>query len=211
MSHPPDTDRRIAGALSSAARLLADRFPTAESLRERLFEHVFEGALTVDPLVRVLPGKNPKLTHWRRPYAIDTTAVLPDGVRLAIELKWGAGTLYNCSWDLAKLGVVLAEHAADRAYLIAGAPAKDWEHGHGAELFRDRAWTPQELVDDFGEHFAFWAKDVPTTGPIDLPALMETHSAAVVPVTGWGGEWSLRAARVVVVDRTWVSWSRLAA
>jgi hypothetical protein len=210
MSHPVDANQRIANSLSRTAQLLSVRFSEGGSLNERHFEPVFEEALQADPLVRVLPGTKPKLTHWRKAYAIDTAALLPDGTKLVAELKWGVGKLYNCSWDLAKLGVVVAEGVADHAYLIAGAPANEWGLGRGAELFSEGEWTPQELLRRFSKHFAFWARDVPTTGPIGLPAAIQTKTVAVVPVTGWKDDWTLRASRVQVSDSTWVAWDEVA-
>jgi hypothetical protein len=74
-----EVDLQVARAVERTASLLAEQFPSGDSLRERQFEHVFEGVLASDPHVRVLPGKNPQLAQWRKPFAIDTTALLPGG------------------------------------------------------------------------------------------------------------------------------------
>jgi hypothetical protein len=204
-----DPNGRIAEAIDRTAVLLAERFTSGGALRERQFEHVFEEALVSDPAVRVLPGKRPQLAHWREPFAIDTTAVLPGGDILAAELKWGAGVLYNCAWDLAKLAVVIAEGVAHGAYLVAGAPNGDWDGAPGAELFSDGAWSPQELGDRFRKHFDFWAKDVPTTGPTDLPAGITTAGVSAVDIPRWRDPWGLRASRLEVVHPAWISWASL--
>jgi hypothetical protein len=202
-----DADATIAAAVKNTALALPRQFTTGGSLRERQFEQAFEAVLASDVAVHVLPSRAPALAHWRKPYAIDTTAVLSDRETLAIELKWGSGSLYNCAWDLAKLAVVVCEEVAPHAYLVAAAPAHDWAEASGAELFADRAWTPQQLGDHFRKHFNFWAKDVPTTGPIEVPAVFNTESVAVARVPSWSGDWSVRAARVTVTDATWVAWA----
>lgn len=198
-------DRRVAASLEATAVLLVARYTAAGSLREGQFETLFEEALASNS-VRVLPGKNPQLVHWRKPFAIDMTAVLPDGTTLVAELKSGTRTLYNCAWDLAKLAVVLGEQAADHAYLVAGVPKSECEEALGRELFFDGAWSPQELGERFWKQFDFWAKDVPTTGPIDVPAATETRAVATVAVATWPGDWSMRAARVRVTDAAWIAW-----
>jgi hypothetical protein len=77
---------------------------------------------------------------------LDLSLLEGDGSPAAIlELKWGAGKLYNCVWDLPKMAVALARRLAPRAYLVAGAPAADWDGGEGGELFGSATWAASEL------------------------------------------------------------------
>ena len=199
-------DKVVDSALTRTAQLLSERFQEGTALKERQFEECFEESLQAEPHVRVLAHAGLRLAHWRRAYAIDTTASLPDGGRLVAELKWGVKTLYNCSWDLAKLGVVRGERAAEHAYLVAGAPASEWSGASGAELFGNGEWKTRDLWSRFGKHFDFWAKDVPTTGPVAVPAAMTTTLVSVVLVSHWKGDWTLCASRVEVIDPVWVPW-----
>jgi len=203
------SDQLMTTSLTRTAQLLADRFSAATGLKERHFEQFFEQALEETDGVSVLPGVRPNLAHWRKAAPIDTTAQLADGTRLAAELKWGAGTLYNCSWDLAKLAVVRGEAVADHAYLVAGAPAIEWETASASELFRAADWAPARLLTAYRKHFDFWAIDVPTTGPIDVPHAISVRAIGSVQVPGWSGDWSLRAARIDVGDVNWVPWPSL--
>jgi hypothetical protein len=100
---------------------------------------------------------------WPGVGPVDLSLLNADGSPAAfLELKWGAGTLYNCVWDLPKMAVALARGLAPCAYLVAGAPAAEWEGGEGSELFGSADWAASELLTRYAHLWKFWRKEVKT-------------------------------------------------
>ncbi|HET9153935.1 MAG TPA: hypothetical protein VFN85_07450 [Solirubrobacterales bacterium] len=141
------------------------------------------------------------LEGWRGVGNCDVVVVSNDGnAPNLLELKWGAGTLYNCIWDAAKLATALHEGAARRAYLVAGAPASDWQSGQrGAELFGSKLWDVPEFMDHYRREFAYWKGDV-NTHPEILPRSFSTKSLCSIDAEIEGHQWQLRCARVVTMN-----------
>jgi hypothetical protein len=69
-----------------------------------------------------------KFAEWPGVGSVDVALSIqgPNATTMELfELKWGAGTLYNCVWDLPKMALAVALSQCARAYLIAGAPEDD--------------------------------------------------------------------------------------
>jgi hypothetical protein len=142
--------------------------------------------------------------RWPGVGAVDVVVRL-DEEAVLIELKWGASTLYNCLWDVAKLGSALASGVASGAYLFAGAPADVWETAPGSEFFETGDWDVEYLRTRYLAYWQFWEKDVKTR-PYELPSRVRTRfvsSAAGIVV---GGAWEIRCAAVEPSDWKWVPW-----
>jgi hypothetical protein len=117
---------------------------------------------------------------------------------ILLELKWGAGTLYNCAWDAVKLASALREGAAQRAYLVAGAPLSDWRsEQRGAELFDSASWDTPAFMDFYAKEFAFWRRDVKTRPEI-LPRSFSVREICSVDIEIDTAQWQLRCSRVSV-------------
>jgi hypothetical protein len=122
---------------------------------------------------------------------------------VCFELKCGSGTLYNCVWDLAKLGVIVARGVAARAFLVAAAPAIDWYGSSGSELFATREWEASSLLEAYRKHWEFWKRDV-KTHPMAIPALVETSLFADEELVVADAPWFLRVAEVTATPEDWL-------
>jgi len=123
-----------------------------------------------------------------------------------IELKWGARTLYNCIWDAAKMAAAIAACHVERAFLVAGAPAAEFEVGHGREFLGDGSW--HALADCFqAGYIPYWKKwwHEVKTRPQSLPAEFETGVVAAEAMTIAGDPWVLRASEVRVTGASWTA------
>jgi hypothetical protein len=118
-----------------------------------------------------------------------------DEVLAYLELKWGAGTLYNCIWDVAKMGLTHSLGDCPFAYLVAGAPLNAWTSGDGSELFSDGEWQTSVLYDRYATYWAYWKKSV-TTHPETLPEILTTTVVASERCTVNGAPWEVRCVQV---------------
>lgn len=126
--------------------------------------------------------------------------------RILLELKWGEGNLRNCAWDLAKLGCALATGQASQAFLVAGAPAGNWNTALGSELFDEQSWPISHLRERYLKCWQFWEKDVPTTRPFELPSHIHTRAVARVRCEIAGEDWELRCCAVRLDGWRWTPW-----
>lgn len=90
-----------------------------------------------------------------------------------------------------------------RGYLVAGAPAADWDGGEGSELFGSQTWQAADLLDSYAKRWKFWRGDV-KTHPLRLPASMSTRHVATAAINVRGGDWQLRCVEVAADDREWM-------
>jgi len=103
------------------------------------------------------------LEGWPNVGTVDLAIAVPDGLPVLVELKWGAGTLYNCAWDATKLALAVGECSASLALMVAGAPASDWSSGAlGSELFAESAWNIAAFMERHASGFAKWRREVAT-------------------------------------------------
>lgn len=145
---------KAAQAVTEAAEELAARVtaagdalpaPFKEKQMQSLFVEALDDVLRLRQLeLRVKQNLSVKFAEWPGVGPVDVALLDPDGAPAGfVELKWGAGTLYNCVWDVEKMAVAVACAHAAAAFLVAGAPAAHWEASDGSELFQDP--RPPEL------------------------------------------------------------------
>jgi len=149
--------------------------------------------LTLSPIEHKLT-----LEGWPNLGPVDVAIEAPERPPLLVELKWGAGTLFNCAWDAVKLALASAEHAASLAFMVAGAPASDWSSGTlGSELFADSSWDTAEFMKRHASGFAKWRRDVKTR-PSRLPSAFRSHSCGSQPLTIQDQPWEIRMVEIGV-------------
>lgn len=138
------------------------------------------------------------LAGWPGVGGVDIAATTEGDEIILIELKWGAGTLYNCAWDAPKLATALREGEGSRAFLVAGAPLADWHSpSPGAGLLGSAEWDSAALVDRHAAAFAKWRGDV-ATRPREIPDRFATKWVAEARLVVEGQEWAVRCAEVAV-------------
>ena len=192
----------VASALASAAERMDARSLSGQvRIVERDLETSFVAVLR-DARATVSPQSRIVLEDWPGVGCVDL-ALRDDRSTALVELKWGAGTLYNCVWDAAKLASAVARGACDAGYLVAGAPTAEWESAPGAALFLDAEWESAELLSSYRRHWNFWFADV-TTHPRRLPARVKTEAIAAQPMRIHGSAWELRCASVRPTDGRWI-------
>ena len=207
------TERIVCAATEATGRAIQSagaslRSPFRESEMQRVFVHELRASLaTVD--LEVAPQEAFKVVWpvWPGVGPVDVALVEPDGTRRAfLELKWGAGTLYNCIWDLAKMATAVTIPEAATAFLIAGAPDTDWAGADGAECFSSGTHSLVELFEQYPKHWRFWLNDV-KTHPAHLPRLVSTTQVAAVPVEVRGEAWTIRCVNVAAAADTGRWWT----
>jgi uncharacterized protein len=199
----PESGELVAAAVTATAGTI-DRLTTdgLAHFRERNLQEIFVSTLR-DILARdarafaVKENLSLKLVDWPGVGPVDVS-ILKSGTPAALlELKWGAGTLYNCVWDLTKMATAIRRGTSRSAYLLAGAPREDWAAALGSELFEGDEWL---LLRRYEKHWTFWRKDVKTR-PLHLPAVVLTRS--VLSVTLANG-FELRCVEVLVPTDEWI-------
>jgi hypothetical protein len=138
------------------------------------------------------------LRAWPKVGAVDLAIAVPECLPVLVELKWGAGTLYNCAWDAAKLALALGERSASRALMVAGAPESDWSsRALGSELFTDSSWETASFMERHASGFAKWRHEV-ATRPASLPSAFRSHSRAKQPLQIDDQPWEIRVAEITL-------------
>jgi hypothetical protein len=204
------TDSLVAAAVEATAAAIAAagdelRAPFWEKDMQKVLAAQLDAAIAARGLdMSVKANHGLKLAEWPGVGPVDLSLLNGEGSPVAfLELKWGAGTLYNCVWDLPKMAVAVARQLAPRAYLVAGAPAADWEGAEGSELFGSAAWAASELLTRYAHLFEFFRKEV-ATHPLRLPTAMSTRDVATAAMNVHGGDWQLRCVEVAADHREWI-------
>ena len=136
-----------------------------------------------------IPGWNPG--------GVDLVVDSDDG-DVWVELKWAKsyGTLFNCLWDAAKLAGAVRSGAAVAGYLVAGAPAAEWEKDHPyGGLFTFHTWEGGSIVREFAKDWRGWRDENPSTFPTEV-----VDPIQILPigfVRGGADDWEIRVARVI--------------
>lgn len=209
-AQPEPTDSRPAGAsdalvaaLPMVARTLEVRSgaPRERDLKDAV-QLALDGrltGLTVEPTELKVD-----LEGWPNVGTVDLAVAVPDGLPVLVELKWGAGTLYNCAWDATKLALAVGERSASLALMVAGAPASDWSSGAlGSELFAESAWNIAAFMERHASGFAKWRREV-ATRPTRLPSAFRSHLRASQVLQIYDQPWEIRMAEITL-DPGWAS------
>ncbi len=199
---------QLEGAIRTAVRATAARISEAGNDLPSPFNEPVMQTWFVDELGSSLSTLKPevvahasgsirsiKLPGWPTVGPVDVVLADQDGDRhVFFELKWGEGTVYNCIWDLAKMGAAVSLLVRS-AYLLAGAPDADWEHADGAECFSSGTHKLVDYFEKYPKHWRFWLGQV-KTHPLCLPKLVTTTEIASVSVQVRGEPWTTRCAAV---------------
>ncbi|MFL5845290.1 MAG: hypothetical protein ACJ762_11390 [Solirubrobacteraceae bacterium] len=120
--------------------------------------------------------------------------------RVWAEVKWGVANLWNCAWDVAKMGLAAREGLCDDAYLIAGALHDTWTGVPvaGQEFLDNGEWdTARDVLGAHHNNWLLWKEEVKTR-PVALPARITTQvRGGSRPITlADGSRWSIIITRV---------------
>ena len=194
----------------SATEMAQQSNARASPLVERDLEVCFAAALKqagdeANADVRVSPQRSVQLHEWPRVGRCDLHVDVraDEDWDALFELKWGADTLYNCVWDLAKTACAVAAGESARGYLVAGAPETDWTAPvSGAEIFASSSRRAATLFEQYPKLWAKWANDVKTR-PVQLPSWIVTRVVAAVPLLVLNNSWQLRCVEVTAIPDWW--------
>lgn len=122
-----------------------------------------------------------------------------------IELQWcisGDG-LSGCAWDIAKLASAIAEHKLTYGWILAAAPSWHWQTRRpGVELFRERDYLAEDLVEDYEDWWRLWCNEVPSR-PTHLPRAFALTDPGSFSARLGRVPFEFRFARVEVRGSTW--------
>ena len=184
------------------------------SLDERDFQKALLGCLEQSLSVRQEVGvqgegdEDGPIPGWN-PGRVDLIADA-DNKEVWIELKWAkeAKTLSNCLWDAAKLAGAIRSKAATVGYLVAGAPASEWEKDHPYQgLFTFHSWEGRSIVEDpYRSSWLGWLNEKERTFPSEI-----VDPIQVLPfgyVRGGPDDWEVRVARITAPGSATISTTR---
>lgn len=164
-----------------------------KALHERIAHH--------SRLTKELPiqtkGDSPGAIPGWNPGAVDLVVDSDEGP-VWVELKWAKsyGTLFNCVWDAAKLAGAVRAGAAVGGYLVAGAPASEWEKDHPYQgLFTFHSWEDGSIVTSFAKDWRGWLEENPDTFPSEIVDPIQILPVGFV--RGGPDDWEIRVARAV--------------
>jgi hypothetical protein len=123
-------------------------------------------------------------------------AIVADDSLVVAETKWADGNLYECMWDIFKLGSALAIARVDAAVAIYGAPAKHWERPDScARLFEDREISARQLIRHFPKE---WATNLAGSSarPLAVPSRLGLAVIAEASTNVLDKAWVVRAIAV---------------
>jgi hypothetical protein len=196
----------VGGLILSAAGSwladLAERRTECSSLKEAdlqkaLHERIANHSNLTKELSVQAKGDAPGAIPGWNPGGVDLVVDSDDGP-VWVELKWAKsyGTLFNCLWDAAKLAGAVRSGAAVGGYLVAGAPASEWEKDHPyQDLFTFHSWEDGSIVTSFAKDWTGWLEENPKTFPSEV-----VDPIQILPfgfVRGGPDDWEIRVARVV--------------
>jgi hypothetical protein len=195
-------------------RELSEASTNCADLQESDFQKALLGrlkeTLSVEPEVDVrgkedqdgrIPGWNP---GW-----VDLIAESDEGDAW-IELKWAKdySTLSNCLWDAAKLAGAVRSESAAVGYLVAGAPASEWEGSHPyGRLFTFQEWDGSSLVDAHPASWRRWHRENVNTFPRQIADVVQILPIGFV--RGGPDDWEIRMARVTAPGNDFAQMSAL--
>jgi hypothetical protein len=133
----PDAVSRIEELVLARSR----KYAREEELRGGIAHELrSRGELVITEARLPVPGWTHNLGGFDLGVVIDNSLVLG-------ETKWADGNLYECMWDLFKLGSALGLERVDAGVAVYGAPAKQWQKTEGCgRLFEDRDVLCRDLI-----------------------------------------------------------------
>lgn len=141
---------------------------------------------------------------------VDIVVVWDETPQTFLELKCGfdKDALGPCAWDVVKLAAGLLNGNAGTGYMLAGAPAAQWEKPIlGAELFETHEWRASDIRETYRSWFRFWEKDGHCPGRV--AAAFRTVHIGSFGMEIAATRWELRLARVEPIGIEWLKWESL--
>jgi hypothetical protein len=175
-------EERVVARAGSHAREEDLRGGIADELRAR-------GELVLTEAKVRLPGWTANLGGFDLAIVVDNSLALG-------ETKWADGNLYECMWDLFKLGSAVSLDRVDAGVAIYGAPAKHWQRAEGcARLFEDREVVTRNLISALPRE---WQINLAgsTAKPHVIPMLLRLQLLTATTCTVLGKSWEIRAVGV---------------
>jgi hypothetical protein len=123
-------------------------------------------------------------------------AVVANNSLVVCETKWADGNLYECMWDILKLGSALSIPRVDAAVAVYGAPAKHWLRPKScAQLFEDRDVVARDLILGLPKE---WSVNLAGSSakPQAVPLLVQLRLLGATPIVVLGKPWEVRAISV---------------
>jgi hypothetical protein len=175
-------EERVLGRDASHAREEDLRGGIADELRAR-------GELVLTEAKLRVPGWTANLGGFDLAIVVDNSLVLG-------ETKWADGNLYECMWDLFKLGSAVSMDRVDAGVAVYGAPAKHWQRAEGcARLFEDREVLTWELISALPRDWQI-NLDGSTARPQVIPMLLQLRLLMSETCEVLGKSWEIRAVGV---------------
>jgi hypothetical protein len=175
-------EERVLTRWASHAREEDLRSGIADELRSR-------GELVVTEAKLRVPGWTTKLGGF------DLGIVARDSLVLG-ETKWADGNLYECMWDLFKLGSALAIDRVDAGVAIYGSPAEHWTRAEGcARLFEDREVLTRNLIWALPREWQINLNGS-SAEPLIIPTILRLRLLTATSCDVLGKRWEIRAVGV---------------
>jgi hypothetical protein len=121
--------------------------------------------------------------------------------RAPIRRKWADGNLYECMWDIFKLGSAVSIPRVDAAVAVYGAPAKHWLRPQScAQLFEDREVVSRDLILALPKE---WSVNLAGSSakPQAVPLLVKLRLLTATTMVVLGKAWEVRAISVSAESR----------
>jgi hypothetical protein len=136
-----------------------------------------------------VPGWTTNLGGFDLAAVVDNSLVLD-------ETKWADGNLYECMWDLFKLGSALSLDRVAAGLAVYGAPAKHWQQTEGcARLFEDREVVTRDLIWALPREWQI-NLDGSSAKPHAIPILLRLRLLTAITCEVLGKSWEIRAISV---------------
>ena len=177
-------------------------------LQAALFERMTNASGLRKELDIQSKGDQPGAIPGWNPGGVDLVVDSDDG-DVWIELKWAKsyGTLFNCLWDAAKLAGAVRAGAAAGGFLVAGAPASEWEKDHPYhDLFTFHSWESGSIVEEFSKDWLGWLDENEDTFPTEVVDPIQILPVGYV--RGGADDWEIRVARVIAPGNSTIAITR---
>lgn len=190
-------ESRLADAISDAvsgieALVLArsGKYAREEELRGGIAHELrSRGELVLTEARLAVPGWTSNLGGFDLGVVIDNSLVVG-------ETKWADGNLYECMWDMFKLGSALALERVDAAVAVYGAPVRHWQNTEGCgRLFEDREVLSRDLIRALPREWQI-NLDGSSAKPNVIPMRLRLRLLIATTCDVLGKSWQIRAVGV---------------
>jgi hypothetical protein len=190
-------EARLSGAIPDAVSRIEERvvaraasYAQEEDLRGGIADELrARGELVLTEARLRLPGWTTNLGGFDLAIVVENSLVLG-------ETKWADGNLYECMWDLFKLGSARSLDRVEATIAVYGAPVKHWQRAEGcARLFEDREVLTRNLICALPREWQI-NLDGSTAKPHVIPMLLRLQLLTATTCEVFGKQWEIRAVGV---------------